>query len=339
MRHVRLRALRAAHGHARRRPRLRSPRAAAEALGGNGGGQVVAYAAASSLGAAACAARRARRRLGRGLCGLRRGLGGLGLDRLLAYAHDGMLAVAMPSGDVELLAVGEHYRRLRACCGPRAACCTWTGRATAAPADGLRPLQYWDVAAGGVLNLPTVKDVAWASWTAPLGCVQGIYPKMSDGTDIHAVHRSPDGRLLVTCDEFRKVNLFRYPCGPGSTACARPRHTGHVAAVRFTSDGKHVVSIGGPAPVHGVEGGRRQVGEEADEASGGGRHARIDERERERRSREGGRTWRSNVSCVRMYVVHRCRGCESRATLRRPWFGGASLAVPQKSFKRRVLCE
>lgn len=108
---------------------------------------------------------------------------------------------------------------------------------------------FWDVAKGErVLHLPEIKDVSWQSWTSPLGLpVQGIYPKMSDGTDIHGAHRSPDGRLLVTCDEFRKVNLFRYPCGPDSAACrSSAAHGAHVAAVRFTADGKHVVSIGGP---------------------------------------------------------------------------------------------
>ena len=93
-----------------------------------------------------------------------------------------------------------------------------------------------------------LRDVKWATWTCPLGLpVQGVYPKMSDGSDIHAAHRSPDGRLLVSADEFRKVNLFRHPCGP---AAAAPRaaagHAAHVPLVRFTADGAHLVSVGGP---------------------------------------------------------------------------------------------
>ena len=67
------------------------------------------------------------------------------------------------------------------------------------------------------------------------------------GSDIHAAHRSPDERLLVTSDEFRKINLFRYPCGPGSAACRSViAHASRVPAVRFTSDGRYVISIGGP---------------------------------------------------------------------------------------------
>ena len=93
-----------------------------------------------------------------------------------------------------------------------------------------------------------LRDVKWATWTCPLGLpVQGVYPKMSDGSDIHAAHRSPDERLLVTSDEFRKINLFRYPCGPGSAACRSViAHASRVPAVRFTSDGRYVISIGGP---------------------------------------------------------------------------------------------
>ena len=93
-----------------------------------------------------------------------------------------------------------------------------------------------------------LRDVKWATWTCPLGLpVQGVYPKMSDGSDITAAHRSPDGRLVVTADEFRKINIFRYPSGPGSAACrSAAAHASHVGCVRFTADGKHLVSVGGP---------------------------------------------------------------------------------------------
>ena len=58
---------------------------------------------------------------------------------------------------------------------------------------------------------------------------------------------SPDGRLVVPADEFRKINIFRYPSGPGSAACrSAAAHASHVGCVRFTADGKHLVSVGGP---------------------------------------------------------------------------------------------
>lgn len=50
------------------------------------------------------------------------------------------------------------------------------------------------------------KDTPWASWTNVLGFpVMGIWPDCSDGTDINAAHRSPNGRHLLTADDFGKV--------------------------------------------------------------------------------------------------------------------------------------
>lgn len=40
----------------------------------------------------------------------------------------------------------------------------------------------------------------------------GIWPEGADGTDINAVARSHDGKLLVSADDFGKVHLFSYPC-------------------------------------------------------------------------------------------------------------------------------
>ena len=42
--------------------------------------------------------------------------------------------------------------------------------------------------------------------------VFGIWPEGADGTDINAVARSHDGKLLVSADDFGKVHLFSYPC-------------------------------------------------------------------------------------------------------------------------------
>ena len=50
------------------------------------------------------------------------------------------------------------------------------------------------------------RDTKWHTWTNVLGFpVMGIWPDYSDGTDINAVDRSPDGRYLVTADDFGKV--------------------------------------------------------------------------------------------------------------------------------------
>lgn len=49
----------------------------------------------------------------------------------------------------------------------------------------------------------------------PLGTfsdLAGIWPEGADGTDINAVCRSHDGKLLASADDFGKVHLFSYPC-------------------------------------------------------------------------------------------------------------------------------
>jgi hypothetical protein len=54
------------------------------------------------------------------------------------------------------------------------------------------------------------RDQRWATWTSMLGFpVMGIWPPGSDGSDINAVSRSPDGQLLLTCDDLGKVCLYR----------------------------------------------------------------------------------------------------------------------------------
>ncbi|ETE56568.1 hypothetical protein L345_17721, partial [Ophiophagus hannah] len=39
-----------------------------------------------------------------------------------------------------------------------------------------------------------------------------IWPEGADGTDINAVCRSHEGKLLASADDFGKVHLFSYPC-------------------------------------------------------------------------------------------------------------------------------
>lgn len=171
----------------------------------------------------------------------------------LAYSpDDSMIALGGTSGTVEILAPGVHYRRRHTLHGHTAPVLhlDWSSDGRFVQSCCARcELFFWDAHSGERVQDPTaIRDVLWESWSAPLGWpVQGIYPKMSDGSDINAAHRSPDGRLLVTSDDFRKVNLFRFPCGPGSAACrSTAAHAAHVSAVRFTADGKHVISLGGP---------------------------------------------------------------------------------------------
>lgn len=42
--------------------------------------------------------------------------------------------------------------------------------------------------------------------------ILGVWPEGSDGTDINAVCRAHERKLLSTGDDFGKVHLFSYPC-------------------------------------------------------------------------------------------------------------------------------
>jgi len=91
------------------------------------------------------------------------------------------------------------------------------------------------------------RDTAWASWSATLGFpVMGIWPDYSDGTDVNAADRSPDGRYLLTADDFGAVKLFNYPCVvQDAPARAYPGHSSHVMGVRWAADQTYAVSVGG----------------------------------------------------------------------------------------------
>ena len=170
---------------------------------------------------------------------------------MLSYSpDDSLLAAAGPRGTLQLLEVGESYRRLHCCVGHAAAVlhADWSEDGRYVQSVCARcELLYWDTRTGERVRDPeAMRDVRWASWTCTVGWpVQGVYSKMSDGSDISSAHRSPDGRLLVTADDFRKINLFRYPCGPISAACrSAAAHAAHVGLARFTCDGAHIVSMG-----------------------------------------------------------------------------------------------
>ena len=96
------------------------------------------------------------------------------------------------------------------------------------------------------------KDEHWATWTLPQGwTVQGIWPPLTDGSDINAVDRSnkktPDDYYLVaSADDKSLVKLFRYPCvDVGSKPFEGKGHSSHVTAVRFSKDDKYLFSAGG----------------------------------------------------------------------------------------------
>uniref|UniRef100_A0A672T9Y0 EMAP like 4 n=1 Tax=Sinocyclocheilus grahami TaxID=75366 RepID=A0A672T9Y0_SINGR len=74
---------------------------------------------------------------------------------------------------------------------------------------------YWDIPNGCKLirNRSECKDIDWATYTCVLGFhVFGVWPEGSDGTDINALVRSHNRKVIALADDFCKVHLFQYPC-------------------------------------------------------------------------------------------------------------------------------
>ncbi|XP_054988385.1 echinoderm microtubule-associated protein-like 1 isoform X2 [Sorex araneus] len=107
---------------------------------------------------------------------------------------------------------------------------------------------YWVPAScKQVVSVETTRDIDWASYTCTLGFrVFGVWPEGSDGTDINAVCRAHEKRLLSTGDDFGKVHLFSYPCSQfRAPSHVYSGHSSHVTNVGFLCDDSHLVSTGG----------------------------------------------------------------------------------------------
>ena len=96
-----------------------------------------------------------------------------------------------------------------------------------------------------------LKDVKWATWTCTYGWpVKGIFPANSDGSDVNACARSPDGAVLATGDDCGRVNLFRFPCPQAhATSSQAIGHSAQVTNVGFSqateNTGERLLSSGG----------------------------------------------------------------------------------------------
>uniref|UniRef100_A0A3Q3SZK0 EMAP like 4 n=1 Tax=Mastacembelus armatus TaxID=205130 RepID=A0A3Q3SZK0_9TELE len=108
---------------------------------------------------------------------------------------------------------------------------------------------YWDVPNGCKLirNRSECKDIHWATYTCVLGYhVFGVWPEGSDGTDINALIRSHNRKVIALADDFCKVHLFAYPCStPKAPSHKYSAHSSHVTNVTFLHNDSHLISTGG----------------------------------------------------------------------------------------------
>ncbi|XP_022379703.1 echinoderm microtubule-associated protein-like 2 isoform X1 [Enhydra lutris kenyoni] len=107
---------------------------------------------------------------------------------------------------------------------------------------------YWDPATcKQITSADAVRNMEWATATCVLGFgVFGIWSEGADGTDINAVARSHDGKLLASADDFGKVHLFSYPCcQPRALSHKYGGHSSHVTNVAFLWDDSVALTTGG----------------------------------------------------------------------------------------------
>ncbi|KAM5274239.1 echinoderm microtubule-associated protein-like 1 isoform 7-T7 [Ctenodactylus gundi] len=107
---------------------------------------------------------------------------------------------------------------------------------------------YWvPSACKQVVSVETTRDIEWATYTCTLGFhVFGVWPEGSDGTDINAVCRAREQKLLSTGDDFGQVHLFSYPCSQfRAPSHIYGGHSSHVTNVDFLCEDSHLISTGG----------------------------------------------------------------------------------------------
>eukprot|EP00741_Cyanophora_paradoxa_P015979 tig00000042_g15425.t1 len=114
--------------------------------------------------------------------------------------------------------------------------------------DNAGEILFWSVSSGTqITKVSGLRDAKWASQTCVLGwSVQGIYAPGLKLPDINAVDRSNNGQCLAIGDDFRSVQLVKYPCIADD--CVRRRYKGHsehVTNVKFTKDDFTLISTGG----------------------------------------------------------------------------------------------
>uniref|UniRef100_A0A667YNH6 EMAP like 4 n=1 Tax=Myripristis murdjan TaxID=586833 RepID=A0A667YNH6_9TELE len=108
---------------------------------------------------------------------------------------------------------------------------------------------YWDIPNGCKLirNRSECKDIDWATYTCVLGYhVFGVWPEGSDGTDINALIRSHNRKVIALADDFCKVHLFAYPSSRAKAPSHKySAHSSHVTNVSFLFSDSHLISTGG----------------------------------------------------------------------------------------------
>jgi WD40 repeat protein/Ca2+-binding EF-hand superfamily protein len=108
-------------------------------------------------------------------------------------------------------------------------------------------LYFWSVATGEQLNSASeARDFVWATQNCIVGWpMQGVWG--DDDTEIVASTISPDRKFLCVSDNNHcRISLYQYPLPMEMVEGKHYKgHSSRVSAIRFSYDGKYVISTGG----------------------------------------------------------------------------------------------
>ncbi|XP_060712147.1 echinoderm microtubule-associated protein-like 2 isoform X1 [Hemiscyllium ocellatum] len=173
---------------------------------------------------------------------------------VMSYSPDGnYLAIGSHDNYVYIYTVAENgrkYNRVGRCSGHSSFLThlDWsTDSRYIVTNSGDYEVLFWTPNCKQVTSMDVVRDLEWATSSCVLSFqVFGVWPEGADGTDINAICRSSDDQLLVTADDFGKVNLFSYPClHPRAPSHKYSGHSSHVTNIAFLHDNTSLISTGG----------------------------------------------------------------------------------------------
>jgi WD40 repeat protein len=185
------------------------------------------------------------------------------LDNIVVQKHDAKewIEALQYSPCGEFLAVGSHdnkiyiydsHYKLVSKCAKHSSFITsvdWSNDSQYIQAtDGAYEILFFNAHTGQQMTggATALRDEQWNTWTSRIGWpVQGIYPSGVDGSHINGVERSHGGDIVATGDDWRLLNLMRYPCLKGGKPKAYVGHSEHVVRVKFDNQDRQLYSIGG----------------------------------------------------------------------------------------------
>ncbi|XP_035283834.1 echinoderm microtubule-associated protein-like 5 isoform X4 [Anguilla anguilla] len=114
---------------------------------------------------------------------------------------------------------------------------------------GAKEQLFFEAPRGKRQTIPVaeVEKIDWSTWTCVLGThCEGIWPVVSEVTEVTAACLSSSRKVLATGDDLGYVKLFRYPVkGKYAKFKRYVAHSTHVTNVRWTHDDALLVTVGG----------------------------------------------------------------------------------------------